>query len=145
MSNVFLIVDGSSMLSTAYYGTLPVSVKMAKTEEEKQLAYQSLLHTSDGRYTNAMYTMIRSLFKLLDDVKPKYFAVAFDVSRNTFRRTQLGADYYKANRKETVSPLKSQFIQMEQFLQDIGVTVLCSPDYEADDFVVSVVARTLFC
>lgn len=145
MSNVFLIVDGSSMLSTAYYGTLPVSVKMAKTEEEKQLAYQSLLQTSDGRYTNAMYTMIRSLFKLLDDVKPKYFAVAFDVSRNTFRRTQLGADYYKANRKETASPLKSQFIQMEQFLQDIGVTVLCSPDYEADDYVASVVARTQAC
>ena len=45
MSNVFLIVDGSSMLSTSYYGTLPVSVKMAKTEEEKQLAYQSLLQT----------------------------------------------------------------------------------------------------
>lgn len=145
MSDVFLIVDGSSMLSTAYYGTLPVSVKMAKTEEEKQIAYQSLLQTSDGRYTNAMYTMIRSLFKLLDDVKPKYFAVAFDVSRNTFRRTQLGADYYKANRKATASPLKEQFVQMEQFLRDIGVTVLCSPDYEADDYVASVVACTQAC
>ena len=142
MSDVFLIVDGSSMLSTAYYGTLPMPLKLAKTEEEKQKWYASLLQTSDGRYTNAMYTMVRSLFKLIDDIKPTYFAVAFDMSRNTFRRTQLGADYYKANRKETASPLKSQFIQMEQFLRNIGVPVLCSPDYEADDYVASIVAKT---
>lgn len=136
----FLIVDGSSMLSTSYYGNLPKSVQFAKTPEEKVAHYSDILQTSDGLFTNAMFTMIRSLFKLLREVKPDYFAVAFDMSRNTFRRTELGASFYKANRTETQFPLKSQFVQMEDFLRQIGVTVLCDPNYEADDYVASLVS-----
>ena len=44
----FLIIDGSSMLSTSYYGNLPKSILFAKTEEEKERHYPELLHTSDG-------------------------------------------------------------------------------------------------
>lgn len=137
----FLIIDGSSMLSTAYYGTLPKSIQFAKSLEEKEAHYSEILHTSDGRYTNAMLTMLRSLFRLLNEVRPDYFAVAFDMSRNTFRRTELGATFYKANRTAVASPLKQQFIQMEDFLRKIGVPVLCGEHYEADDYVASVVSR----
>lgn len=136
----FLIVDGSSMLSTSYYGSLPKSVQFAKTLEEKVAHYSDILQTSNGIFTNAMFTMIRSLFKLLREIKPDYFAVAFDMSRNTFRRTELGASFYKANRTETQFPLKSQFVQMEDFLRQIGVTVLCGHNYEADDYIASVVS-----
>ena len=42
-----LIIDGSSMLSTSYYGNLPKSILFAKTEEEKEKYYEQILHTSD--------------------------------------------------------------------------------------------------
>ena len=43
-----LIIDGSSMLSTSYYGNLPKSILFAKTEEEKEKHYGQILHTSDA-------------------------------------------------------------------------------------------------
>lgn len=45
----FLIIDGSSMLSTSYYGNLPKSILFAKTDEEKEKHYTEILHTSDGK------------------------------------------------------------------------------------------------
>mgnify|MGYP004479738451 FL=1 len=137
----FLIIDGSSMLSTSYYGNLPKSILFAKTEEEKERHYPELLHTSDGKYTNAMFTMLRTLLAVYKKVKPEYVAFTFDMTRNTFRRTQLGADFYKANRKETAVPLKEQFVQMEEFLKEIGCPVFMSEDYEADDYAASLVKK----
>lgn len=137
----FLIIDGSSMLSTSYYGNLPKSILFAKTEEEKERHYSELLHTSDGKYTNAMFTMLRTLLAVYKKVKPEYVAFTFDMTRNTFRRTQLGADFYKANRKETAVPLKEQFVQMEEFLKEIGCPVFMSEDYEADDYAASLVEK----
>ena len=129
----FLIIDGSSMLSTSYYGNLPKSILFAKTDEEKERHYPEILHTSDGKYTNAMFTMLRTLLAVYKKVKPEYVAFTFDMTRDTFRRTQLGADFYKANRKETAQPLKEQFVQMEEFLKAIGCPVFMSQDYEADE------------
>ena len=137
----FLIIDGSSMLSTSYYGNLPKSVLFAKTDEEKEKHYAEILRTSKGEYTNALFTMLRTLISLHKKVKSDYVAVAFDVSRDTFRRTQLGADSYKANRKEAPAPLREQFIAMENLLQDIGCQVLMDKDYEADDFAASLVKK----
>ena len=137
----FLIIDGSSMLSTSYYGNLPKSILFAKTDEEKERHYPEILHTSDGKYTNAMFTMLRTLLAVYKKVKPEYVAFTFDMSRDTFRRTQLGADFYKANRKETAQPLKEQFVQMEEFLKVIGCPVFMSPDYEADDYAASLVEK----
>ena len=136
-----LIIDGSSMLSTSYYGNLPKSVLFAKTEEEKEKHYSELLHTSDGKYTNAMFTMLRTLIGIYKKVKPKYLAFVFDMTRDTFRRTELGADFYKANRKETSRPLKEQFVQMEDFLKEIGCPVFMSEAYEADDYAASLIHR----
>lgn len=137
----FLIIDGSSMLSTSYYGNLPKSVLYAKTDEEKEKHYSEILHNSKGEYTNALFTMLRTLISLYKKAKPDYVAVAFDVSRDTFRRTVLGADSYKANRKEAPAPLKEQFIAMENLLQKIGCQVLMDKDYEADDFAASLVRK----
>ena len=68
-------------------------------------------------------------------------AFTFDMTRDTFRRTQLGADFYKANRKETAQPLKEQFVQMEELLKAIGCPVFMSQDYEADDYAASLVEK----
>ena len=73
-----LIIDGSSMLSTCYYGNLPKSILFAKTEEEKEKHYEQILHTSDGKYTNAMFTMLRTLLGIYKKVKPEYVAFVFD-------------------------------------------------------------------
>ena len=117
------------------------SILFAKTEEEKEKYYEQILHTSDGKYTNAMFTMLRTLLGIYKKVKPEYVAFVFDKTRDTFRRTELGADFYKANRKETAKPLKEQFIQMEEFLQEIGCAVFMSDDYEADDYAASLVEK----
>ena len=85
----FLIIDGSSMLSTSYYGNLPKSILFAKTDEEKERHYPEILHTSDGKYTNAMFTMLRSLLAVYKKVKPEYVAFTFDMTRDTFRRPAL--------------------------------------------------------
>lgn len=137
----FLIIDGSSMLSTSYYGNLPKSVLFARTDEEKQAHYKEILQTSKGEYTNALFTMLKSLIAFYKKMKPDYVAFAFDISRDTFRRTLLGAEGYKANRKETPEPLKEQYIAMENLLLKIGCQVLMDKDYEADDFAASLVRK----
>lgn len=140
-SATFLIIDGSSMLSTCYYATLPKSIMFAKTQEEKEAHYHAILQNSKGEYTNAMYGMIRSMLDIFKKCKPDYVAVVFDKSRNTFRRTELGADFYKANRSETQYPLREQFIHMEEMLQDIGCICLYGDKYEADDYAASLVKK----
>ena len=101
-----LIIDGSSLLSTQFYGNLPKEILFAKTEEEKEKYFYKIMQTSKGVYTNAVYGFLRTLFKIIKDQKPKYLAVTWDISRNTFRR-ELYADY-KGNRGETLKPLKEQ-------------------------------------
>lgn len=137
----FMIIDGSSMLSTSYYGNLPKSILFEKDEEKRKSHYGEILHTSDGRYTNAIFTMFRTMIAMYKKVKPDYLAFVFDTSRDTFRRTELGADFYKANRKSTPEPLKEQFIAMENILQKIGCKVLMDSNYEADDFAASLVRK----
>ena len=73
----FLIIDGSSMLSTSYYGNLPKSILFAKTDEEKERHYPEILHTSDKKYTNAMFTMLRTLlaaYKKAVEEKYRFFS-----------------------------------------------------------------------
>lgn len=129
-----LLIDGSSMLTTAYYGTLPNEIKWEKDEEKRKLHYDKILHNSIGEYTNAIYSMLKSLSKILDYQKPTHMAICFDKSReNTFRRKMYSE--YKAQRSETPFPLKQQMINMEKFLKMIGFSVFYSDEYEADDFV----------
>lgn len=136
-----LIIDGSSMLSTSYYGNLPKSILFEKDEAKKLAHYDEILHTSSGLYTNAIFTMFRSMLALFRAVQPEYAVFVFDRTRDTFRRTQLHAEMYKAQRKETPEPLKQQFGGMEQALTDIGFKVLSGDDYEADDYAASIVRK----
>ncbi len=56
MKNEFLLlIDGSSLLSTQYYGNLPREIMFAKTEEEREKYYHKIMQTSTGIYTNAIY------------------------------------------------------------------------------------------
>ena len=134
----FILIDGSSMLVTNYYGNLPKALLFEKDPEKKEKLYSQILHNDKGQYTNAMYGMMRTILKIIAEQKPTHMMFAFDMTRDTFRREKY-ADY-KGNRGETPEPLKEQFVNMEKLLEDMGFVVLYDNKYEADDIVGSVVS-----
>ena len=136
---MFLIIDGSSMLSSSYYGNLPKQILFAKTEEERAKHYDKIMHAPDGTYTNGIFTMLRTILKILKKQKPDHIAFVFDKTRNTFRR-ELYADY-KGTRGETPAPLKQQFVLAEEMFQEMGFSVFFSAQYEADDFAGSITEK----
>ena len=131
-NNYLLLIDGSSLLSTQYYGNLPRELMFAKTEEERQLHYDKIMHTSKGVYTNAIYGFMRTFLKILKEQKPSHVAVAWDISRNTFRR-EIDKEY-KGTRSETPEPLKDQFKLCQEILKKMNVAQFMDQKYEADDF-----------
>lgn len=118
-----LLVDGSSMLATAFYGNLP---RDENTE---------ILHDRHGRPTNAILPMLRQVEKIMRVQRPDYVLFAFDKTRNTFRK-DLYPDY-KGNRKESPGPLREQFISIQEILRGIGFKCIQSDRYEADDLIAS--------
>lgn len=130
--NYLLLIDGSSLLTTQYYGNLPKEVLFASSEEEKKKHYHKIMQTRTGIYTNAVYGFMRMLLKIVKEQKPRYLAVAWDKSRNTFRREIYSE--YKGNRGETPVPLKDQFILCEELLEKMGIRQFMDDRYEADDF-----------
>lgn len=140
MTNDFLlIIDGSSLLSTQYYGNLPREILYAKTEEEKTPYYYKLMQTSGGVYTNGVFGFFKTLLSILQSQKPKYMAVCWDLTRDTFRRELY--DAYKGNRKTTPQPLKEQFALCQQVLERIGVQQFASEEFEADDYAGSLCSK----
>ena len=139
MDEYFLIIDGSSLLSTQYYGNLPREVLMGKTQEEREANYKKIMHTGAGVYTNGVYGFLRSLFKIIGTMPPRYLAVTWDLTRDTFRR-ELYPDY-KGNRGETPYPLKDQFALCQRVLSEIGVKQFMDMRFEADDFSGSLCKR----
>ena len=136
---MFLIIDGSSMLSSSYYGNLPKQILFAKTEEERAKHYDKIMHAPDGTYTNGIFTMLRTVLKILKNQTPDHIAFVFDKTRNTFRR-ELYTDY-KGTRGETPAPLKQQFVLAEEMFQEMGFPVFFSDQYEADDFAGSITEK----
>ena len=78
MSEKLVLIDGHSILNRAYHG-LPD------------------LTNSEGLHTNAVYGFLNIMFKILDEEKPDYLTVAFDVHAPTFRHRMF--DAYKGTRK----------------------------------------------
>lgn len=137
---MFLVPDGSSLLVTNYFASMPNALKFEKDPMKQTELYSTLMHTSDNIYTNAVLGTLRMLLTILKD-RPDitHMAIVFDKSRNTFRR-ELYPEY-KAQRKPTAEPLKQQFITMETILKDLGFCVLFHDDFEADDLAGSVIKQ----
>ena len=109
-----MVIDGSSLIHRAFFALPPLT-------------------TRKGQHTGAVYGFLRMFHKLLQDVKPRWVAAAFDKSRKTFR-TKLYADY-KGQRKPTPPELKEQFPLCMEVLQSMGIPALELDDYEADDII----------
>lgn len=132
-----LIVDGSSMLVTSYYGLLPKQILFEKDEEKRKQYYGQIMQYN-GYYTNAMYAMTKTLKKIEKEQQITHMVICFDTTRDTFRRRKYSE--YKAQRSATPEPLKHQFVQMEDMLEQIGYAVEMSDEYEADDLAGSAAA-----
>lgn len=116
-NNKLMIVDGNSILNRAYYG----------------LQGSKLLATSDGLFTNAVFGFINILNKYLDEEKPDYLCVAFDLKAPTFRHKEYEA--YKANRKGMPPELVVQVPVIKDVLDAMNIKRLEYEGYEADDIL----------
>ena len=148
-----LLIDGSSLLNSQYFGNIPNSLKEAKdlkkkaktpeeikiAEEKIEEAYKDILQTKDGIYTNAVYGFMKYLFSAIKIVNPKYLVITWDVTRNTFRRTLMPE--YKGNRGVVDNPLKEQFKTCQELLKNMKVKQFFSDTYESDDFCGSLVKK----
>lgn len=142
-----VIIDGSSVLTSCFYGQTPNGFAIAKTDEERARYHKNMLQTSDGRFVNAVYGMTKYLLRLFKEINPFHVIVTWDTTRNTFRRTIYPE--YKMNRKDTAFELSSQFPIMQDFLRKLGVKQYLndinekdmSKLYESDDFIGSLVKK----
>lgn len=114
MSEKLVLIDGHSILHRAFFG-LPD------------------LTNSQGVHTNAVYGFLNILFKILEEEKPNYLAVAFDVHAPTFRHDMFGD--YKGTRKPMAEELRPQVPLMKEMLQAMGVAIVELAGYEADDLL----------
>ncbi len=87
--------------------------------------------TSDGMYTNALYGFLAILFKLIEDVKPEYMVVAFDLKAPTARHKLYKG--YKANRKGMPDELAEQMPVIKEILTAMNIDIVEKEGYEADD------------
>lgn len=141
MTKKLILFDGSSLLSTSFFGNVPKEYYSLKNDEnrEEALKKMKIMRTSTGLYTNAVYTMSKILLKVFAEQKPSHVAVAWDISRDTFRRDMYPE--YKGQRDETKPELKSQFALMQRVLQAMGITQFMVNKYEADDILGTLVNK----
>jgi DNA polymerase-1 len=97
--------------------------------------------TQTGQTTNAVYGFTSMLINLLRDEHPTHIAVAFDVSRQTFRRDTY-ADY-KANRSTTPDEFRGQVGLIQDVLGTLGIPSLSKDNYEADDVIATLCTQAV--
>src|SRR5499433_1500021 len=91
------------------------------------------LRNAQGRPTNAVYIFVTMLRKLLTEHRPEFIAASFDLPGRTFR-DELVADY-KANRTPMPDELAQQIPMVHAACEALGVPILTSERYEADDVI----------
>ena len=110
-----IVIDGNSILNRAFYGIMG----------------SKMLQTADGTYTNAVYGFLSIMFKILDDLNPKYLVVAFDVKSPTKRHEMYKE--YKGTRKGMPDELASQMPLIKKVLTAMNIKIIEKAGYEADD------------
>ncbi|MDD3277894.1 MAG: DNA polymerase I [Lachnospiraceae bacterium] len=120
MREKIVLIDGHSILNRAFYG-LPD------------------LTNSEGLHTNAVYGFLNILFKILEEEKPQYLTVAFDLHGPTFRHVRYEA--YKGTRKAMPAELRQQVPLIQEVLRAMHVTLVTLEGYEADD-ILGTIARS---
>lgn len=109
-----IIIDGNSIVNRAYYGVRPLSTKT-------------------GTPTNAIFGFMNIMLKYIDEYKPDYLCVAFDLKAPTFRHKMY--DQYKAQRKGMPDDLAEQMPHLKEILSAMNILQLSLEGYEADDII----------
>ncbi len=120
MSKIVLI-DGHSILNRAFYGVPDLT-------------------NAKGLHTNAVYGFLNILFKILEEEKPDYLTVAFDVKAPTFRHEIYKE--YKGTRKPMPEELREQVPVMKEVLKAMGVLIMEKAGLEADDILGTIAKRS---
>jgi len=111
-----MLVDGHSLAFRAFYA-LPLDNFV----------------TPEGQHTNAIHGFLSMLLSLLKKEQPSHLAIAFDISRYSFR-TKIYPDY-KATRGETPPEFVGQVPLLQEALHAMNIPTLQKEDYEADDII----------
>ena len=112
-----VLVDGNNLLFRSYFAT----------------AYTgNVMKNSKGFPTNALYGFINMINKIVEEEKPEYMAVAFDIGKN-FRKAKY--DFYKEGRNKTPQDLIDQMPVAREVLKAMGIKYFELEPYEADDII----------
>ncbi len=120
MGEKIVLIDGHSILNRAFYG-LPD------------------LTNSEGLHTNAVYGFLNIMFKILEEERPEYLAVAFDVHAPTFRHEMYKE--YKGTRKPMAEELREQVPVIKEVLKAMGIKTIEQAGLEADDLLGTLATR----
>ncbi|MFC5338127.1 DNA polymerase I [Leucobacter denitrificans] len=117
-----MVIDGHSLAFRAFYA-LPVD------------SFQ----TQTGQHTNAIHGFISMLINLLSNEQPDSIAIAFDISRHSFRTEEYPE--YKGTRGETPPEFKGQIPLLQEALHAMGITTIEKENFEADDILATLATR----
>jgi len=117
-----LLLDGHSLAYRAFFA-LPVEN----------------FSTTTGQHTNAVYGFTSMLINVLRDEAPTHVGVAFDVSRDTFRRQEYAA--YKANRSTSPSEFAGQVSLVKEVLAALRIPTVEKDGFEADDVIATLASQ----
>ena len=116
--NTLLLIDGHSLAFRAFYALSPDAFR-----------------APSGQHTNAVHGFISMMLNILGNEKPTHLAVAFDLSRSSFRTDEYPE--YKGTRGETPPEFNGQTEALTEALAAMNITTLTKVNYEADDIIAS--------
>ena len=114
MREKIVLIDGHSILNRAFYGVPDLT-------------------NAEGLHTNAIFGFLNILFKVLDEERPQYLTVTFDVHAPTFRHEMYAE--YKGTRKPMAEELRQQVPVIKEVLQAMDVAIIEKAGLEADDLL----------
>lgn len=120
---MIFLVDASVYVFRAYHSMLPDMVDC------------------DGNPVHAVFGFARFVGDLIERIRPRYMAIAFDQRRADSYRSRL-YPAYKANREPLPPGLIAQFEWCRELCRQLGVPVFVNPEYEADD-IIGTLARNM--
>ena len=112
-----ILVDGNNLMFRAFYATLYTG---------------SIMRNSKGLPTNGLFSFTNMINKIIEEEKPEYMCVAFDIGKN-FRKEEFS--FYKEGRQSTPEELKVQMPLARKILDAMGIKHLELAPYEADDII----------
>jgi DNA polymerase-1 len=113
---LIFLIDASVYVFRAYHSVLPE------------------MRDREGNPVHAVFGFARFLGDLIERMRPKYIAVAFDQRRADSYRSRI-YPAYKANRERAPADLVLQFERCRELCRHLGLSVFVDPEYEADDLI----------